>query len=181
MPRFDRVVEDGSVDRPGLESLYSLSGIAASGPPLRKERQASAIARFATEPGRELREFLLRDVLDAALVNTDNHARNTSVLKWADGRIALSPLYDFAPMFLDRGMIARVSRWEGDADFPEWGRVADALATALEPATTRRWLRELAAVVAELPATMKDCGVPALVTARCQDRIERVARALRAA
>jgi hypothetical protein len=70
-----------------------------------------------TDPEKELREFVLRDLLDVALGNTDNHARNTSVLKWPDGRIELSPLYDFAPMILDRRMVARVSRWEDDRDF----------------------------------------------------------------
>lgn len=178
VPRFDRIVGNGSVERLGLESLYSLAGVADFGSPLRKERQIEAIARFATNPVKELREFLLRDVLDVALGNTDNHARNTSMLKWPDGRIELSPLYDFAPMILDQRMIARVSRWADDSDFPDWARVADALSKALEPSKTRRWLRELASAVGVLPTTMKECGVPKRVIARLEDRIGRVARAL---
>jgi serine/threonine-protein kinase HipA len=176
--RFDRVVRKGTVERLGLESLFSLAGVADFGVPLRKERQAEAIARFATEPERELRELLLRDVLDVALGNTDNHARNTSVRKWPDGRVELSPLYDFAPMILDRRMIARVSRWGDDSDFPDWARAADSLAKTLDPAETRRWLRALAPAVAELPATMKDCGIPPSVISRCEERVRRVARAL---
>ena len=180
-PRFDRVVGKGRVARLGLESLFSLVGVADFGVPLRKERQAEAIARFATDPEKELREFLLRDVLDVALGNTDNHARNTSVRKWPDGRVELSPLYDFAPMILDRRMIARVSRWGDDGGFPDWGRVADALAKTLDPAKTRAWLRGLAPAVEELPATMKDGGVPASVVARCEESVQRAARTLRAA
>ncbi len=176
--RFDRVVRKRSIERLGLESIYSLAGVADFGVPLRKERQAEAIARFATDPEKELREFLLRDVLDVALGNTDNHARNTSMLKWPDGRIELSPLYDFAPMILDQRMIARVSRWEDSADLPDWARVADALAPTLEPPKTRRWLRGLAPAVAELPATMKACDVPKAVIARTEERIGQVARAL---
>ncbi|MGO8994466.1 MAG: type II toxin-antitoxin system HipA family toxin [Polyangiaceae bacterium] len=178
MPRFDRVVRKGSVGRLGLESLYSLAGVADFGTPLRKERQVDAVVRYATEPEKEVRELLLRDVLDVAMGNTDNHARNTSVLKWPDGRVELSPVYDFAPMFLDQRMIARVSRWDGDRDFPEWGRVADALEKTLDPGKTRRWLRELADAVGELPVTMKACGVPRVVTTRCEERIQRVAREL---
>jgi serine/threonine-protein kinase HipA len=178
VPRFDRVVRKGAIERLGLESLYSLVGVADFGTPLRKERQVEAIARFATDPEKELREYLLRDVLDVALGNTDNHARNTSVLKWPDGRIELSPLYDFAPMILDQRMIARVSRWEDNSDLPDWARVADALAKTLDPAKTKRWLRGLAPAIGELPTTMKDCDVPKVVIARCEERIGRVARAL---
>ena len=178
VPRFDRVVRKGAIERLGLESLYSLVGVADFGSPLRKERQVEAIARFTTNPERELREFLLRDVLDVALGNTDNHARNTSVLKWPDGRIELSPLYDFAPMILDQRMIARASRWEDNGDLPDWARVADALAKTLDPAKTKRWLRGLAPAISELPTTMKDCDVPKVVIAQCEERIGRVARAL---
>jgi serine/threonine-protein kinase HipA len=180
VPRFDRVVGKRSVERLGLESLYSLVGVADFGTPLPKERQALAIARYATDPETELRELVLRDVLDVALGNTDNHARNTSMRKGFDGRVEISPLYDFAPMILDRRMIARVSRWEDDRELPDWGRVADALAATLEPATTKRWLHGLAPAVAKLPATMKDCGVPGAVIAACEDRIQRVSRDLAA-
>ena len=178
VPRFDRVVRKGMIERLGLESLYSLAGVADFGAPLRKERQVEAIARFATDPKKELREFLLRDVLDVALGNTDNHARNTSMLKWPDGRIELSPLYDFAPMILDQRMIARVSRWEDNSDYPDWARVADALAKTLDPAKTKRWLRGIAPAIDELPATMKDCEVPKVVITQCEERIRRLAREL---
>lgn len=155
---------------------------------LAKQRHAGGDLLSRDPRGRRLasggqghrREFVLRDVLDAALGNTDNHARNTSVLKWFDGRVALSPLYDFAPMILDRRMIPRVSRWADDRDLPDWNAVADALADTLDPASTRRWLRGLAPAIAELPATMAECGVPDEVIVRCRERIQRVARDLAA-
>lgn len=41
-------------------------------------------------------------------------------------RIALTPLYDFAPMYLHPDGIARRIRWEGnDAGRPDWARVLD--------------------------------------------------------
>ena len=127
----------------------------------------------------ELLEFVRRDVLDVALGNTDNHARNTSVLKDASGRIALAPLYDFAPMILDDRGIARVCRWADNADFPQWNLVAEALVDlGVDRAVARALLREMADIVGGLPAVMRDCGVPDVVTERCATRIERVARAL---
>ncbi|MGH7281891.1 MAG: type II toxin-antitoxin system HipA family toxin, partial [Polyangiaceae bacterium] len=180
VPRFDRLSRRGVVERLGVESLYSLAGVADFGSALRKERLVDVVAQFTTNPEKELRELVLRDVLDVALGNTDNHARNTSVLKWPDGRIELSPLYDFAPMILDQRMVARVSRWEDNADFPDWARVADALGKTLDIGKTKRWLRRLAPRIADLPTTMKNCDVPKAVIARCKERIERVARALNA-
>ena len=179
MPRFGRLVRKGAVERLGLESLYSLVGISEFGAPLRKERQVAALARFVTEPETELREFLLRDVLDVAMGNTDNHGRNTSVLKRSDGRVTLSPLYDFAPMIFDRRGIARVSRWRDNADYPDWGVAAEGLAPHLEESSTRRWLRHLAAKIEALPQTMKSHGVPAAVIARCESRVQQVAKGLR--
>jgi serine/threonine-protein kinase HipA len=68
--------------------------------------------------------------MNVALGNTDNHARNTAISKYPDGTIALSPLYDFAPMILDEQGIARISRWsEGEsASFPDWGTIAEIVA-----------------------------------------------------
>jgi serine/threonine-protein kinase HipA len=179
VPRFDRKVHAGKVDRFGLESLCSLAGVAEFGAALPKEGLARALATHATEPPTELREFVLRDVLDVALGNTDNHARNTSVLKDTDGRVALSPIYDFAPMFLDARGIARVCRWADRSDLPNWNVVVAALVElGLDPRETKSWLRGLADRVAALPGTLRDCAVPDAVTTRCEDRIVRVARAL---
>jgi serine/threonine-protein kinase HipA len=179
VPRFDRVVDAGRVDRLGLESLCSLAGVAEFGAPVPKEALARALAAHAADRETELRELVLRDVLDVALGNTDNHARNTSVLKRADGHVALSPVYDLAPMFLDARGIARVCRWGGASDHPDWNVVAAALVElGLDPGETRRWLRGLSERVAELPAVLRACSAPETVTSRCQHRIDHVARTL---
>ncbi|MSP61397.1 MAG: type II toxin-antitoxin system HipA family toxin [Myxococcales bacterium] len=179
VPRFDRVIESGRIDCLGLESLCSLAGIAEFGAAVPKERLAAAIAAQVEDPATELREFVLRDVLDVALGNTDNHSRNTAVLKGGDGRVALSPLYDFAPMILDNRGIARVCRWADRADYPRWDTVADAVA-ALEAGTIKQWLRDLAEPVSGLAELMRECGVPEMVVEHCTDRVARVARALAA-
>lgn len=183
VPRFDRVVtESGSIERLGLESLCSLAGVSESGAQLSKERLVEAVARFTSDPQREVRELVLRDVLDVALGNTDNHARNTAVLKHLDGRIELSPLYDFAPMVLDPQGIARISRWSADASgYPDWARVAEAVGAVLgeeEIRVLKKWLRGLSKRVRELPARMRAAAVPESVTETLQARTQRVADAL---
>ena len=65
-------------------------------------------------------------IANLALGNMDNHARNTAVQRDFNGRIALTPLYDFAPMYLHPDGIARRIRWEGNDDGqPDWTRVVD--------------------------------------------------------
>ncbi len=175
VPRFDRIVSDNGVRRLGLESLYSLAGVSDFGVETSKEDFASAIARFTTNPSDELRELLLRDVLDVALGNTDNHGRNTAVLKKLDGRVELAPIYDFCPMVLDPQGIARVSRWRTeDGGYPDFARVIDALAVhGLDTSSTRRWMRELGDRVGELPSMMRDEGVPSQVRETLERRIRR--------
>jgi serine/threonine-protein kinase HipA len=182
LPRFDRPVVRRRVARLGLESLFSLTGVADFGVPIRKEVQARAVAAYATDKERELREFLLRDVLDVALGNTDNHGRNTSMLKHENGTIALAPVYDLAPMVLDARMIARVCRWADDADFPEWGAVAITLdRLGLDVTRTRRWLVELGDRIADVPPFVRERGAPRSVVEVCEDRCKRVASALKRA
>ena len=181
MLRFDRIVEASSVQRLGLESLYALAGVTDWGATVSKEVLAATVARFVTEPRGELHELLLRDVLDVALGNTDNHGRNTAVSKSIDGRIELSPLYDFAPMVLDPQGIARVCRWRAeDSGFPDYASVAEELGRhGLDASATKRWLVELGDRVAELPALMKEEDIPPFVVDALERRIARVAGDLR--
>ncbi|MBX3193084.1 MAG: HipA domain-containing protein [Labilithrix sp.] len=178
--RFDRVVGEGRVDLLGLESLYAIAGVAEWGAATPKEDLAAALARYATDPARELEELLVRDVIDVALGNTDNHGRNTAVLKHEGGRIELSPVYDLAPMILDPQGIARVCRWrDEDGGFPSYARVAEALEPLGLPArASRERLRALADRVGDLPSIMRDEGVPRQVITTLDRRIERVAEGL---
>ncbi len=56
-------------------------------------------------------EWVVRDFLNIAFGNSDNHGRNTSFLKTEAG-IRLAPVYDFAPMAADPESIHRTLRWD---------------------------------------------------------------------
>lgn len=183
VPRFDRVREGNAIRYLGVESLCSLAGVAEFGVAIAKERLAAAVvAHVSVQPEAELRELLLRDVLDLALGNTDNHARNTAVLKHVDGTVALSPLFDFAPMFLDTQGIARVCRWRSERTGAlDWHDVVRALEPhGLDAAKTLRWLAELSETVRVLPTLLHDAGLEPRVLARCAPLIERTAGSLEA-
>lgn len=183
IPRFDRAVINGSVQRYGLESLCSVCGISEFGRRGDHAIFCAAIVAHATNPKEELIEYIRRDLLNAALRNTDNHGRNTSFLKYPDGSVTLSPLYDFAPMFLDPEGIPRSSRWHGELE-PTIGRPAWGLICGLFPAVISRdelksiLLRD-ADAVARFPETMKECGVEDQVIERVAVRCVEVAGDLR--
>jgi serine/threonine-protein kinase HipA len=113
IPRFDRRAGGGHVERLHQESAASLIGqIGFDAIPAQNEVLA-ALRKYTTNPTETTVEFLKRDVLNIAMGNTDNHARNTAV-QIVDGRVQLTPLFDFAPMNLDREGIARTLRWKRD-------------------------------------------------------------------
>ena len=134
IPRFDRARSGGHVVRLGQESIASLTGKAGFGVVPSHDDVCRHLARRCADPQSEVAEYLCRDVANLALGNKDNHARNTAVQRDFDGRVALTPLYDFAPMYLHPDGIARRIRWEGNDDGrPDWARVLDAVVRSSEP------------------------------------------------
>lgn len=128
IPRFDRRIVNGQVERLAQESIATFTGLPGFEALPSHEDVCVALLRHASEPQTEVLEYLRRDVANLALGNKDNHARNTAVQRDAAGRIALTPLYDFAPMYLHPDGIARRIRWAvGDAGAPDWARVLDRL------------------------------------------------------
>lgn len=174
--RFDRVVTDAaghSLQRLHQESLASLCGIRGFGIPVSLFDMAKAIRRHATHPVAELAEFLKRDILNLALRNTDNHARNTAMQRTADGTVQLTPVFDLAPMYLDPEMIVRTCRWR-DPDGREVQRLEDIVA-ALEADDGAAIIRELKAFQARvdaLPAIMRESGVDDKVIEDCRPHID---------
>ncbi len=134
IPRFDVCFVKSKMKRFGLESLASGIGIAEFGARPNHEKYLEAIAKFSTDPANDLKEYLLRDILNVALGNTDNHPRNTAFLKTPQS-CRLSPLFDFAPMWMDTEGITRVCRWADDREVaaqPNWHNIRYYLSEAYE-------------------------------------------------
>ena len=162
VPRFDRVSIPGGLERHGLETVCSAAEIAEFGRQGDHLVFCTAIAASSTSAAADVIEYVRRDILNAALRNTDNHGRNTAFLK-CRGAATLSPVYDFAPMFLDPAGIPRASRWpeglEPNIGRPDWAKVEEALAGMCDRLVLRDTFARDAEAVQRLPDLMKECGV----------------------
>jgi serine/threonine-protein kinase HipA len=166
IPRFDREVADGGLVRFGQESLTSALGIAEFGARGRHETYLKLIQDVSAEPLHDTVEYILRDMLNLAMGNPDNHGRNTALRKFPDGTVRLSPLFDFAPMRIDASAIPRSTIWEcmrlqnRDTN-PDWREVCEAVASPAVPAEDL--MEALAAkedALRQLPEMAKRAGVP---------------------
>ena len=129
IPRFDREIQDGVVVRLAQESIATLTGKVGFEQVPSHNEVCRRLAAISTDPLAEVLEYIKRDVANLALGNKDNHARNTAVQRRFDGRISLTPLYDFVPMYMHPDGIARRIRWEdNDGGSPDWSLVLDTVA-----------------------------------------------------
>ena len=171
--RFDRQVVNKKVLRYGLESAASVCGWSAFGPGLTNNQICHAMSRLLNNPQQDIIEFLRRDVLNIALGNVDNHGRNTAFLK-TPHETSLSPLFDFAPMFLDPEGIPRAARWEEETpmSLPDWGTIAENISCSGLNADEIRAILELdVAKVRMLPENMEKHGVDQIIIERLTKRI----------
>ncbi|MFO7541984.1 MAG: HipA domain-containing protein [Thiobacillus sp.] len=128
IPRFDRIAENGRVTRLGQESLAALMGMAGFGVAPAHDDVCVRLAKVCTRPADELLEYLKRDVANLALGNKDNHARNTAIQRDFEGNIGLTPVFDFAPMYLHPDGLARRIRWQGKEQAGmDWNTVLDSV------------------------------------------------------
>lgn len=182
IPRFDREIQSGSVLRIAQESIATLTGRVGFDRVPSHNEVCRALAAVATDPFSEVLEYLRRDVANLALANKDNHARNTAVQRHFDGSVALSPLYDFAPMYMHPDGIARRIRWEGrDASAPDWPAVVDAVAgdCILDRDALAQGMKDLLARLDSLPDAAKNVGVEPAVLDYLRPHIEGQAQALK--
>jgi serine/threonine-protein kinase HipA len=185
IPRFDRPRTAQGLQRIGMESLLSLTEICryggeAGGSPSHNVLLNALIAH-TTDPQREVTEYLKRDSLNIALGNKDNHGRNTAVFRHEDGRVELTPLFDFAPMYLDPEGIARVSRWEGDQEkggIPIWEKVIDAMPAIINKKALITELKDFGLSLTTLTEIMAREAVDPTVITQRKHAIEREASAL---
>ncbi|WP_065307105.1 HipA domain-containing protein [Janthinobacterium psychrotolerans] len=133
IPRFDRAVTQDGVVRQGQESIASLCGIGGFGRVPSHNDVCGKLGEVATDPTRDIIEYIKRDVANIVLGNKDNHARNTAIQRRHDGTMALTPLFDFAPMWLHPDGIARRMRWQGDdGGSPVWRSVIEQACAAAQ-------------------------------------------------
>lgn len=132
IPRFDRSITTQGVQRHAQESIAVLCNKAGFGVRLSHNEICQTLAAACTDPLTEIIEYLKRDIANVALGNKDNHARNTAIQRDWLGQITLTPLFDFAPMWLHPQGIARVTRWQYDDEggSPRWASVLAQIATA---------------------------------------------------
>ncbi len=128
IPRFDRQLESGRIVRLAQESLATLTGRAGFGVAPQHDEVCKKLVEVCSDPAAEVLEYIRRDIANIALGNKDNHARNTALQRDFRGQIRLTPLFDFAPMYLHPDGIARRMRWEdNDGGAPDWSRVLDSV------------------------------------------------------
>jgi len=180
--RFDReVTQGGGVQHLHQESLASVIGQRGFGMAQSQQSLVAGLRRVVTDPARETLEFIKRDVLNLALRNTDNHARNTAVQRTPAGIIQLTPVFDFAPMFKDPEVVPRSCHWRDTAGVrqSEWKQVIEQLEVPEpERASIAAELVEFAKTVARLDVIARDYGVDADVLNQCARSIETQARQL---
>lgn len=113
LPRFDRKTTSQGIVRHGVESVYSLMGVIGDGARLCHVDVVNKLRDCVTRPENRdtvLADYLVRDILNTATGNRDNHGRNMALLK-RDLEIELAPAYDIAPMVLDPEGIASATWW----------------------------------------------------------------------
>jgi len=178
--RFDREVGPQGLRRLHQESLASVAGLQGFAPKVDQGLLLNALRARVSDPKAETIEFLKRDALNVALRNTDNHARNTALQRLHDGTVRMTPVYDFAPMFMDPEMVPRSSNWILD------GRREESFAVIIdrldipdgEKAEIAGEMREFANCVAHLPELGRACGIEPDVLEQCRMSIDRVANDL---
>jgi len=174
LPRFDRQIMSAGINRAGLESLYSLAGSVEPGAKISHAEYLRLLARAwaeheqSSEIPQLTAEYLRRDLLNVVLGNSDNHGRNTSVLRQHD-KLELAPVYDLAPMVLDESGITRTSRWSSANELGgefNWRGICEEAAETHDYLTADDlWvsLTDLARELAALPRLAEESGVPEAV------------------
>jgi serine/threonine-protein kinase HipA len=119
-------------------------GVSDFGISRHNEEYIGVLRQYSSKPKPDIKEFVFRDFLNVVLGNTDNHGRNTALIKYSEDQVEISPLFDFAPMVLDDAAIARVSKWKEESYLiPNFGCIDTCLLeNGFTQIETREFLRE---------------------------------------
>lgn len=168
MKRFDREVTDQGVERLAVESIYSLAGVTVPGSYMNHLEVIQLLARLWEQAGQVgqvcalVSDYLRRDLLNKILGNSDNHGRNTSIIRGTDS-FRLAPIYDLAPMVMDDEGVTRTTKWPKDLEVAgevKWREVCHALAQIGDPEVLYERLRSDADRLLALPDILTASGLP---------------------
>lgn len=183
IPRFDRRRVDGRLVRLGQESLAALTGRAGFGVVPSHEEACLKLAEVCGHPEEEILEYLRRDIANIAFGNKDNHARNTALQRDFEGGIRLTPVFDFAPMYLHPDGLARRMRWERKEQVTQdWNAILDWVSETCDLARGKlvAGLQAMVAPLLEVAKEGKDFGLEQAVHQYLKPGILAQARALEA-
>ena len=178
MQRFDRQVTLQGVERFAVESIYSLAQITTPGSPMNHMEVIRLLAGLWRDAGQTdqipdlVADYLRRDLLNKILGNSDNHGRNTAIIR-DTASFRLAPIYDLAPMVMDDEGVTRTTKWPKElerAGDVNWLGVCQALADIADPNDplavlidspgSFERLREDAKRLMALPDILADSGLP---------------------
>ena len=168
MKRFDRRITDEGVERLAVESIYSLAGVTLPGSRMDHLEVITLLSKMWLQAGQKARipdlvaEYLRRDLINQILGNSDNHGRNTAIIRNRDG-YRLAPVYDLAPMVMDAEGVTRTTKWSKiieRAGVVNWRAACEALVDILDPQQAFERLRHDAQQLRALPDILRDSGLP---------------------
>ena len=178
MKRFDRRVTDQRIERLAVEWVYSLANITTHGSAMDHIEVIRLLAKLWRGAGQVdeipdlVADYLRRDLINKILGNSDNHGRNTAIIRGTDS-FRLAPIYDLAPMVMDDEGVTRTTKWPkeleraGDVDWrgvcsavAELADPNDPLATLGDASQIYERLRADARRLAALPDILSASGLP---------------------
>lgn len=169
MQRFDRAVGSQGVQRVAVESVYSLAGETEAGAYMEHKTVVDLLAKLWIEAGQKdqlpalIDEYLRRDLLNKILGNSDNHGRNTAIIR-EQSSLRLAPIYDLAPMVMDDEGISRTTKWAApieQAGEVDWRQACASLSQWVNPQEAFARLRAGARELLALPDILASHPLPA--------------------
>ena len=148
------------------------------------EAYIDSLRQYCTNPVADTIEYLKRDIANLALGNPDNHGQNSAPTKREDGTVALSLLFDFAPMKLAREGVIRSTRWaitrdSGRDNLPDWNEICTLLfSNNDERQSVAGALYEFAERLQRVPRIAKDMGAPPDIVERAMSRYAEIAQSV---
>ena len=168
MQRFDRQVTAQGVQRLAVESVYSLAQVTEAGSDMSHLEVIKLLAMLWAQAGQQAQipdlvaEYLRRDLLNKILGNSDNHGRNTAIIRGADS-FRLAPIYDLAPMVMDDEGITRTTKWGAGIESAgqiNWRAACESLGAIVVPDMALERLRADAEQLRALPDLLSASGLP---------------------